>query len=705
MSGASQTAALPALPDVDASTRFLVELDRAWSLYRLYGEAHPAFRHSAAAVAASADGKLQISISPKGFSVGRVRIGEDGLLALAQRLRRMGLVGLAIEKELTAAQGCALILALHEADRRRRGGEAAALSIALATDERVRAAPLRLGDLDLVERIRQGGADDDQETIWQELFARALSGTAVGAGEAARAFEAALRSVQSPTHWSAMVGVWLRELSAIETTAAAAAAPNEGAGPNATSPGAGSPGAGEVRDDPSIRMDAVATFLHALSPALSQRLLRETISSNAAPARVMSVLGERLPAGVVLGALSAVDRNGAAPSSAALALLRSVAAHIAPDGAATQVPPRTNAELAEIGASLERLLESNQEGKFVPAEYFKRRDELSRSAMRAAADAQGLNCPVEQQTRRHAAGIVLQMLSNPEADPTHLVPGLDFLRNRMGEWVSAGEFEIAAGAMAAALVLRPHDVPAVASAARTLLTQGYATEDLLAGCGRAGDRQAAVAGIAELLGADDGIALARVLRSSAVAASHDFAGAGGITDPVVEAVGRVLSSASEQSLKNLFGPAKDEFPAALLPVLAALPAADAVKAAEMLMTHAPDAVRQAVGQALFDRNVPWPLTLTERLLKDGQRGIRRLAIMRLVRDNSLPVVAGYLRAAARGGTYTADVALGLAELLRPRRREHPEVRAAWRTWFWSRRRWLGLLSLSVGHSGKGRAGR
>src|SRR5262249_25283109 len=147
---------------------------------------HPAFRNSAAAVAASANGNLQISISPKSFSVGRIRIGEDGLLPLAQRLRRMGLVGLSIENGLTATQGCALILALHEADRLHGGGEAAAVSIALATDERVKAAPIRLGDLDLVDRIRQEGADDDQEAIWQELFGRALSGTALGAGEAAR---------------------------------------------------------------------------------------------------------------------------------------------------------------------------------------------------------------------------------------------------------------------------------------------------------------------------------------------------------------------------------------------------------------------------------------------------------------------------------------------------------------------------------------
>ena len=67
--------------------------------------------------------------------------------------------------------------------------------------------------------------------------------------------------------------------------------------------------------------------------------------------------------------------------------------------------------------------------------------------------------------------------------------------------------------------------------------------------------------------------------------------------------------------------------------------------------------------------------------------------MRLIRDNGLSSAASVLLAASGTSDYEADVALGLAELLQGHRRS-PEVRSALRRWFWSRRRWLALLSFS-----------
>jgi hypothetical protein len=52
-------------------------------------------------------------------------------------------------------------------------------------------------------------------------------------------------------------------------------------------------------------------------------------------------------------------------------------------------------------------------------------------------------------------------------------------------------------------------------------------------------------------------------------------------------------------------------------------------------------------------------------------------------------------AASGAGDYESDVALGLAELLQGHRR-NPEVRNALRRWFWSKRRWLALLSFGLG---------
>jgi hypothetical protein len=62
-------AAHPGDSAVDTSARFLGELDNLWSLLRVYGTEHPAFRRSAEAAAAAASRPVRVSLSPKGFTV------------------------------------------------------------------------------------------------------------------------------------------------------------------------------------------------------------------------------------------------------------------------------------------------------------------------------------------------------------------------------------------------------------------------------------------------------------------------------------------------------------------------------------------------------------------------------------------------------------------------------------------------------------
>ena len=72
------------------------------------------------------------------------------------------------------------------------------------------------------------------------------------------------------------------------------------------------------------------------------------------------------------------------------------------------------------------------------------------------------------------------------------------------------------------------------------------------------------------------------------------------------------------------------------------------------------------------------------------------------RDNDPATAAGYFEAASRSRDYSIDVALGLADLLRPYRKSR-EVRTAYRRWFWSRRRWSALFSLSLGDRNRRKA--
>jgi hypothetical protein len=69
--------------------------------------------------------------------------------------------------------------------------------------------------------------------------------------------------------------------------------------------------------------------------------------------------------------------------------------------------------------------------------------------------------------------------------------------------------------------------------------------------------------------------------------------------------------------------------------------------------------------------------------------------MKLVSDADLATAARVFQSATdRKGPFEADVALGLAELLH-RHRNHADVRAAYRRWLWSGRRWAALFSLSL----------
>ena len=139
----SQATPTPAADD--ASTRFLVELENAWTLLRLYGTEHPAFKRGAEAAAAAVDRPARVSINPRGFSPSNPGVGvRDTLRVFAQKLRSMGLVGLTMEPGLTPAQVLSLVNVLSEADRSRGTADAVVEKIAAATGGRIRAVPLRL---------------------------------------------------------------------------------------------------------------------------------------------------------------------------------------------------------------------------------------------------------------------------------------------------------------------------------------------------------------------------------------------------------------------------------------------------------------------------------------------------------------------------------------------------------------------------------
>jgi hypothetical protein len=721
----------PAASPVEASTRFLVEFDKTWSLCRLYGTDHPAFLQSADAAAACLGRPIQVSVSPTGFSVGKTAIPEEGLRGLAQRLRKMNLVGLNVEPGLTPAQIVSLVHVLHESERERLSGDAVVNKISAATAQRVKAVPLRLAGLHLVSGMavppapdKGGRAEDDDSAIWQSLFSDTLFGEPgeSNSEELAKSFESALKGVQATSRWKSMMGVWIRELGALDPLGTASAAlaakanvaagatqdgasqdgaspagaeagpymvlpPSAGAPPGAAepAPSAGAAGQGFAGSE---RFNAVAAFMGALSPNLCQRLLVETITGRATSDRVVLALAERLPAGVVLGALASVDRTGREPSSAALALLRKFSTHATGDKAA-DVTPRTNAELAEVSASLERLLSTKHEGGFVPEEYLERRQELSRGVLDAAAGAGAVVVPTEHETSRHAGELVFHILGSPESEVAHVKAALEFLRTRVGLWVRAGDYQLASRGMELARALWTHADDAVSEPAKALLATAITLDDLVEGARRCADRKQAVAGIGELLRHDeDGAFLAGLMSSSHVAGAEG-------DNIFLEAVRTTLPAASEGRMKSLFALARNKPPQVLLTALSSLPEGDAIKTLQGALAHAPPSVRYALVQVVFRRNFPWPMPLTDRLLKDDEPGIRRLAVMRLIRDGGLSGAASVLLKASNAGDYESDVALGLAELLQSHR-QNADVRNALRRWFWSKRRWLALLSFSLG---------
>jgi hypothetical protein len=305
--------------------------------------------------------------------------------------------------------------------------------------------------------------------------------------------------------------------------------------------GAGGAGAGGA---PAI--DAVATFLSTLSPEMSQQLMKETIIAAAIPEGVVMTLAERLPPGVVLGALAAVDRSNSAPSTAALALLRKMSAN-APGGGsallAEDVTPTTRAELAEIASTLERLLRTDREQQFVPAEYLQRRTELSTTPVTASA---GLSvvCPDEAATAGHAATLAFDILEDAEASVTDLTASLSFVIDRVGGWIRAGHFQLARECLSLAGRLVNHADPSVAKPSRALMAASIQSADLLEGAAhRTADRAAAASELADLLRHADAKALATLLASL----NPTTAG-----DAILDALRLMLPELGDGSLQELF---------------------------------------------------------------------------------------------------------------------------------------------------------
>lgn len=657
--------------DASPSTAFLVELERTWALLRLYGEAHPAFRQRAElAAAATGPQPMRIGVSPRGFLADTATISNDELQPLAKRLTTMGVVGIVVATGLTADHVIAVVRALQDAERSRGNVQMVIARIATATDGKLKVLPVRMDDLRYLTGAAGPANEDDSTATWRELFIRACGGGSVPA-EAAKWFESAVRGVRSAGQWTSMLDVWVRELSAIE-------------------PAQPSPEGEAAPVDQAGRIDGVALFLQALSPQLRKRLLADTLGHRRAPERVVLALAERLPTAIVLGAFAMLDQTTGEPSPAALALLRKLHLHLTGSALPEDPPPRSNAELAETSSSLEKLLESQEERKFVPDEYLRRREELSRQSVdREAGDA--VACPTDEQTNEHAANVALQIMAAADVRPEHLLSGLEFVKERIPQWVRAGQFGLAGQAVCLAGALRSRAEKALVEAASEVVSAAYDLEALRHGLSRASDA-GSTEGIAQLLRHADGETLARLLETPM----------GEGRQRLINAVAELLAQGSEQSLSGLFQAVHDRPPQLVLTVLRTMPVEQALKAVENILPHASAMCRRMVAQTIFERNFPWPVELTRRLLEDREPAVRRLAMMRLMRDADLGTVAGFLHAASRSGPFPVDVALGLSELLRPHR-YHKDVRAAYKRWMWSARRWGTFLFMRIGGEKKAAA--
>jgi hypothetical protein len=338
---------------------------------------------------------------------------------------------------------------------------------------------------------------------------------------------------------------------------------------------------------------------------------------------------------------------------------------------------------------LEKILETRNEHQFVPEEYLDRRQELSRSALSAAAGS-GFAYPTERETSRHAIDLAFQILSAPGAATAEIAAALGYLRNRAGEWIRAGEFALAREAMARAAALCTHEDQSVAKPAQAIMAASVNSGDLVEGAQQRKDVALAAAELADLLRQQsDGTTLATLLSAIKL---RPGAATG---DVLLLAVRQVLPTLPDESLVALFRLINSTPPPALLAVLSGLKEAEALKAVGSMAPHAGGATRIALVHVIFRRDFRWPLPLIDRLLQDDEPEIRRLAVMKLVSDADMATAANFLSAASRNGKYAADVALGLAELLR-RHRHHPDVRGAWRQWTWSKRWWKALLFVNIG---------
>lgn len=686
----SHVAPIPAAAAAAAPTAqpigFLVELDNAWSAYRLYGADHPAYARRTDAAVVALNQPLRVSINSKGFHTQTAPLDNEQLIDFARRLRTMGLIGLEAQPPLTSEHVSSLVLALDECDRRHAVGDAVASRIAAATAQRVKAATLRIGKLRLVKGASRTAADSDAASILTDFFFDRLGGGGDGPGtgagtagdpaELAKSFETAIRSAGSDADWSVVVEAWNQGLLSIE--------PPVGTNDTSASP-----------DDAARRLHDVAAFLRSLSPLLCRRLLSGTVNHHATPAAVALALVERLPLGIVLGALSEVDRSAAAPSAAAVAVLRKIAANVTPDQAPIDTAPRDMAQLAEVAATLQRLLGAAQEDKFVPAEYFDRRQQLSAAAVSPSpvAAREALAIPSERETSEHAAALAFALLASPDATPTHLASGLEYLKNHLGEWVRGGQFSLAEQGMELAQRIRATRAadPDIAAAAGALLDSTLDADVLMEGSRHSDDPQKAVADIVKLLGQNDGAALISILSANRLPAPS----AGGATNVVLEAVRKYLPAAPEGWIEKLFGAGQTTVPVGLLGVLSTMPDEDVLRLVASIVPKAAPPARRALVDLAFRRKGKWPLPLIERLLKDPDPDVRRIAVMRCVRDAGLAGAATYLsHSSDSSGAYASDVAVGLSDLLHAHRR-HPDVRAAYRKWFWSRRRWATFFSFSV----------
>lgn len=654
----SELAPISASP-IDAASCVLGELAGACSALRLYGPEHPAFRQRAAAVVGSLPGPIEVAVSPAGFAVGDSPIANPDVFPLSKRLRSLGLVGLSLQPGLTAAHVESLMQALDEVERSHAAGQEVCDRIAAATDQHVQALPLRLGGLRLISGTEQGDSVDDPGQLWRRLFAQACRGgtEAPDVQSLARSLESSLPDAASAAQWNSIAAAWTQELR-----------------------GAGAAG----EHEPVARAENAAVFLRALSPELCRRLLTETIANHPASDHAVIALAERLPAEIVLNALSRVDRTTREPSSAALAMLRKICSQVSGGQAAATVAPRTHAELAEIASALKSLLETKQEGQFVPAEYLQRRGDLSAHPLGPQQTGQVLSYPPDEQTSTHSAALVFQIVSSADASVAHLAAGLNFLERRTRNWIRAGQFALATQTLSIARAQSRHGDQTVRDAAQSLLKTPCEVADLIEGSRRCADGTPIADRITELLRQADESVLARVLGSPELA-RHDTS-----TDLVRAAAARALPARGDGCIRTLLEASGGKLPVTLLTLMKDLPETEAMEVVQAVVGYAPAIARRAVLEAVFDRNLRWPLDMTERLLRDDEPAIRRLAMMRMVRDADLPTAADFLRRAAQTDEFRLDVAFGLGELLRQQRR-HPDVRAAFRQWFWSTRRWTAFL--------------